>query len=625
MNKKIMTPVLAVLLFCGLLPSSAQELKENTLKTAIKEATVFLSGAQITENGQFQLNKGTTLLVVSGLSPYLDANSLRVKGEGNFTVLSINTRKNYLAKTPQSEKMDSLTAALDEVENLLAETSARFDVLNEKRSLLNQNKDMSRNQNISLVQLKSAMDFFDAEVTKIKKEELALQKQQKTLKESRESLLKQITTLKSKAETPTSEAVIKVEAPERTAAAFTLTYLVKNAGWYPKYDIRLEELGKPLNLRYKAEVYQNTGIDWNNVKLTFSNGVPNQSSIRPELETWRLNYARNTIFKSLSAITNGVVSGTVYDTQGEPLPGANVIVQGTTIGTQTDFDGRFSLTLPTGATQLAVSYVGFLSQVVPLTSDEINVRLQEDINALEEVVALGYGVSDKKDSRALAGKVKGVQINEAQTPITEFREAQTTVEITVEKPYSIKSGGEKISVDLKAFEIPAEYRYVAVPKLDKDAFLMARITNWNQYSLLEGEANLYFEKGFVGRTILNANALNDTLEVSLGRDRSIVIEREKIDEFSKKRTLGANKIETRGIKIVVRNNKKNPVRLVVYDQLPVSVVSDISVTPGNLSGGQFQADIGLLEWTLNLTPGQQNALQFDYEVKYPKRERVILD
>lgn len=296
----------------------------------------------------------------------------------------------------------------------------------------------------------------------------------------------------------------------------------------------MEELGKPLNLRYKAEVYQNTGIDWNNVKLTFSNGVPNQSSIRPELETWRLNYARNTIFKSLSAITNGVVSGTVYDTQGEPLPGANVIVQGTTIGTQTDFDGRFSLTLPTGATQLAVSYVGFLSQVVPLTSDEINVRLQEDINALEEVVALGYGVSDKKDSRALAGKVKGVQINEAQTPITEFREAQTTVEITVEKPYSIKSGGEKISVDLKAFEIPAEYRYVAVPKLDKDAFLMARITNWNQYSLLEGEANLYFEKGFVGRTILNANALNDTLEVSLGRDRSIVIEREKIDEFSKK-------------------------------------------------------------------------------------------
>lgn len=94
---------------------------------------------------------------------------------------------------------------------------------------------------------------------------------------------------------------------------------------------------------------------------------------------------------------------------------------------------------------------------------------------------------------------------------------------------------------------------------------------------------------------------------------------------AKKRTLGANKIETRGIKIVVRNNKKNPVRLVVYDQLPVSVVSDISVTPGNLSGGQFQADIGLLEWTLNLTPGQQNALQFDYEVKYPKRERVILD
>lgn len=602
----------------------AQEFKEKLVKTQITEATVFLSGAQLTQTGTVRLEKGNTALIVSGVSPYIDANSLRVNGQGDFTVVSVNHRKNYLVETPQARKIDSLLQVLEKIEDALAVISARKEVLSEKQSLLNHNKDMSRSQNISLAQLKSAMDFYDFELSQIKKEELSLQKQQKDVTEHRDKVRNQLDNLKGKTNEPLSEVVVRVEALQPITAELTLTYLVANAGWYPKYDIRLDDIEQPLNLRYKAEVYQNTGIDWNDVKLVFSNGDPTQSSVTPELETWRLNYARNTIFRSKDRLSKGVVSGIVYEDNG-PLPGANVIVQGTTIGTQTDFDGRFSLTLPAGATQLVISYVGFETQAVPITSDEINVKLQQDSQVLEEVVVTGYGQANKEAGRLLSGKVSGVQIKGATTLITEFKETQTTVEIAVEKPYTLKSGGEKRVVDLRDFTLPAEYHYVAVPKLDKDAFLIARITNWNQYSLLEGEANLYFEKGFVGRTILNANALSDTLEVSLGRDRSIVIEREKIEEFSKKRTLGANKVETRGIQITVRNNKKSPVSLTISDQLPVSVVSDITVTPGNISGGQFEAASGLLKWQMNLTPAEQRQWQFDYEVKYPKRENVVLD
>lgn len=601
---------------------SAQEFKEKNVKTQIAEATVFLNGAQLTQKGTTRLEKGNTALIISGVSPYLDPNSLQVKGEGNFTVVSVNHRKNYLAETPQSRKIDSLKQIVQKLDDELASISARKEVLNEKQSLLNQNKDMNRNQNISLAQLKSAMDFYDTELSQIKKEALNLQKQQKEAEENRQKINNQLNAFQGKANPPQSEVVVRVEAEQTVSAEFTLTYLVANAGWFPKYDIRLDDIEQPLNLRYKAEVFQNTGVDWNNVKLVFSNGDPNQSSVTPELETWRLNYARNTIFRGKRIMGKGIVSGLVYDNSG-PLPGASVIVQGTTIGTQTDFDGRYSLTLPTGATDLVVSYVGFETQTVPITSGEINIKLMEDAQLLQEVVVTGYSGSNR--SYKLEGKAAGVRIDKASTLITEFKETQTTVEIAVEKPYTLKSGGEKMAIDLRDFTIPAEYHYVAVPKLDKDAFLIARITNWNQYNLLEGEANLYFEKGFVGRTILNANALSDTLEVSLGRDRSIVIEREKVEEFSKKRTLGANKIETRGIKIAVRNNKKSAVNLFISDQLPVSVVSDITVTPGNLYGGQYETSTGLLKWQLNLAPAEQRQWQFDYEVKYPKRENVVLD
>jgi uncharacterized protein (TIGR02231 family) len=214
---------------------------------------------------------------------------------------------------------------------------------------------------------------------------------------------------------------------------------------------------------------------------------------------------------------------------------------------------------------------------------------------------------------------------EAAPLLTSFIENQTTVEIEVAEPYSIKTNGERTLVDLKAYDIPARYRYTAIPKLDKDAFLIAEIAEWNQYSLLEGESNLYFEDGFVGRSILNTAALQDTLQVSMGRDRSIVMQRNKVDQFSKKRTIGSNITESRGYEIILKNNKSQAVTLLVKDQIPVSVNSNIVVTPGEVNGGTLDPQTGIVTWEITLAPGVQQKLSLQYEVKYPKSERLILD
>jgi uncharacterized protein (TIGR02231 family) len=155
--------------------------------------------------------------------------------------------------------------------------------------------------------------------------------------------------------------------------------------------------------------------------------------------------------------------------------------------------------------------------------------------------------------------------------------------------------------------------------------LIAEIADWSQYSLLEGESNLYFEDGFVGRSILNGSALEDTLLVSMGRDRSIVVQREKIEQYSKKRTIGSNVTENRGYEISLRNNKSQPVTLKVQDQIPVSVNSAISVSPIQLSAGSLDPQTGKVTWEISLAPGEQKKLSLQYEVKYPKSERVILD
>ena len=126
--------------------------------------------------------------------------------------------------------------------------------------------------------------------------------------------------------------------------------------------------------------------------------------------------------------------------------------------------------------------------------------------------------------------------------------------------------------------------------------------------MLEGEANLYFKDTYVGRSILDARSLDDSLNISLGRDKSIVTGREKVDEFSKRRTIGSNKIESRGYKIIARNKKSQTIILTLFEQIPVAAISDISVSPIELSNGKLVDKSGEVTWEHKLQPQQQKEL-----------------
>jgi hypothetical protein len=627
--KKMIFPFL--FLFLGI-QAFSQDLKETVLPSQIKDVTLFLSGAQVFENASGQIPSGESLILLKGLSPYLDEKSIQVKGEGNFTIQAVNKRLDFLSEKEVGEKVKALESQIEVILKSQTLSQNRLQVLATKASVLAANKDLGGSQGgPTMAELRAALEFFDAELTKITSEELKIKAEIADGETKMQQLRNQISAMQESQNKSTFEIRIRVKAPAAGTATFQVNYLVANSGWYPKYDVRVQNINEPLQLNYKAEVYQNTGVDWKNVKLRFSNANPNQSGQSPNLDKWELNYARFTTVNKFSVPqTPGSVSGVVLDETGRPVPGATVLVKGTTIGTATDREGRYSLTLPSNAQNLVFSFIGFATQEERIQGrSNVSVSLIPDTSTLSEVVVTGYS-SDAK--RSLQGRVAGISVTgnnvrdrESAPLLTTFVENQTTVEIEVAEPYSIKTNGERTLVDLKAYDIPATYRYTAIPKLDKDAFLIAEIAEWNQYSLLEGESNLYFEDGFVGRSILNAAALQDTLQVSMGRDRSIVMQREKVDQFSKKRTIGSNITESRGYEITLKNNKSQPVTLVVKDQIPVSVNSNITVMPGELSGGNLDTQTGIVTWEVTLAPGAQQKLSLQYEVKYPKSERIILN
>jgi uncharacterized protein (TIGR02231 family) len=164
-----------------------------------------------------------------------------------------------------------------------------------------------------------------------------------------------------------------------------------------------------------------------------------------------------------------------------------------------------------------------------------------------------------------------------------------------------------------------------MPKLSPLAYLTANITDWAKLSLQTGEATLYFENSFVGKSTLNVNQLKDTLTISLGTDNSILVKREKRKDFTSKKVIGANKTDTFSFLLSIRNNKSNMVKITLNDQIPVSSNSDINVDPIELSGGKIDRQSGEIKWEFEIKPQETKQVILTYSVKYPKDKIVILE
>jgi len=201
----------------------------------------------------------------------------------------------------------------------------------------------------------------------------------------------------------------------------------------------------------------------------------------------------------------------------------------------------------------------------------------------------------------------------------------TTKEFAIEVPFSVPSDGVAHTVGVKNHSIPATYKHYATPKLDKDAFLYARTTGWEDIDLLSGEANVFFEGTFVGQSILQLDVPKDTLDISLGRDKGVVVERVRRKTSNEKAVVGSSRTVTIGWDLSIRNSKGTSVDLEVRDQFPLSPQSEIGVKLEDNGNAVVDEQKGLLTWNFKLEPKGTKKLGFSYSVKHPKEMPVALE
>ena len=527
---------------------------ETMVNSKIKNVTVFLNGAQVFRKANFNLKKGVTDIVFDSISSNINANSIQAKGKGKYIIL--DTKYKYYQPTTSSTPPIIPTHILNQMQNIkdsldftafdLEEVKFKKDVLELEKQFLVSNKSMKSD---SLELLRDAMSFLRAKyndinstLIKVKKQEYYLNKT-KTVLQNRLKIINAENAKKyiAKPTYPRYQIVVTVSSEETTAGILNVNYLVKNASWSPKYDIRATGINQPIELTYKANVYQNSGENWKDVTLKLSTNNPNKSKIKPVLPVWYLNYYTPRYMnnkKNRSVATMSVM------------------------GNEAMKDSKYSM-------------------------DE-----------MEE------------------------QLAPAQTSAyyATMNENLTNIEFDLSIPYTIPSDGQNHLVAIKNEKLDAKYQYYMVPKLDKDAFLVADIRGFENLSLLPAKANIYFEGTFIGETMLNPDVMGDSLAVTLGRDERISIRRTLVKEEKKEKFLGDKQMKYFTYELDIKNHRANNVDIIIEDQIPVPNNEEIKVNLLNSGKADYTEKSGMLSWKFNLTAKQSKKMTFKYSLEYEKNK-----
>lgn len=535
-----MKVLLTTLLTLIILSSTFSQIAEKEVSSEVKSATVYLTNAQVTRLASVSLNNGVNEIVLTDLSQYINPNSIQVKlNNSNVVILGVSHRQNYLSKGETNPRVKHINDSIEDIEFKIMIRETHKRVYTEEKDLLLKNKSIGGQQSgVDIEDLMDMADFYRERLQDIETKLLDIELTTQKLKKEERRLKNQLSELNNNAYKYTGEIIVKLSSKGKQSSKLYATYMVNQAGWVPRYDVRSSDLNKPAEFAYKADVYQNTGVDWKNIDITLSTGNPNIDHTQPTLTPWYLSYYNEYRSKSRAKKINAAYAGA-------PAP---------------------------------------TSAYNEIDKDELEER----------------------------------EMNKTIANFTTVTESVVNTEFVIGMKYDIISNGKPNSVNIQDIELPVSYSYLTIPKKDKDAFLIAEISGWGKYNLLPGDANIYFEGSFVGESYIDPNITDDTLMLSMGRDQSVVVKREKIDDFCKNSTFGGNKKSSRGYKISIRNNKPSEIKITVKDQIPLSSYKEIEVTTVDKGGATYNETTGELSWELTIPAGKTVDVTFQYEVKYPK-------
>jgi uncharacterized protein (TIGR02231 family) len=509
-----------------------------TVNGQLDKVLLYTSGATFTESISIPLKAGANQIEFTGISSKLDEKRILLYSSANAKVVSLTHKVRsldfLLMNAAYKNLIDSLTLLRHQTEAL---NKDKENYALERDMLVKNMYIGGQNNGVLVLELQKASDFYRSKLAEISKLQLALELQREKTSEIYTKLTGRKVYMES--EFRKTNGIIQAVVMAKAAGIenFELNYFVKNCGWAPFYDVKIEDASKPIHLVYHSKLYNNTGTNWNNIQLVISTASPEVSVEPPTLDTWYLSFEG------------------AYDRWGNSKNKA------------------------------------LLNSYSPWTN-KANMYVYDSVSALT----------------TMGEKIILV------SPLS--------VDFEIPEKKTIPADGQPYLIEMKNYDLKSDYHYIAIPKLDKQAFLLAGITDWEQLNLVEGAANIYMGKTYIGQSYINPNQTDDTLDISLGRDPKVVLNYERKKDKTSRSFFGGATLATFSFEITVKNNNLKDIQLDLYDQIPLSNIPEITVEPAEISQADLDKDKGKLSWNILVKSGESAKYLVSYTVKYPRNKRV---
>jgi len=530
---------------------------KEIVKSTITEVTVYAQGAQLFQRASYSIKPGITEVIIEGISPTIDANSLQVKATGDVIIL--DSKYSIYYPEPKEISLEGLPLKIRKDIQLLEDSlkylnydiqdiQDEIDVLMATKNILSNNGAI-RGQgkvNDSINLLKQAVDYYSTKMMEINKRLQALNRRKADKNEKKRSMEDRLSKMRQHQNSagqsaddqgPRHRITVTLQCKELMTGKLNISYLVSAAGWIPKYDLRSDGMTSKINLTYKAMVFQNSGLDWDNVKLNISTNNPYQNKTKPTLHPWYVDYY-------------------TYQTRG--------------------YD------------------------------DNVQFKKQE---------SLSYGYTNQAPAAAINDEEKdAVTSNQFVQVVRQL----TSAEFRIDLPYSIKSNNEQYMVLIKIVDLDANYAYYTVPKIDPSVYLVAQLSKLDELGLVPAEANIFFDGSYVGETYIDPTTMEDTLTLSMGRDPNIVVKRLLMKKECKEKIVGDKKEKIMAYSIEIKNLKATGIELIIEDQLPITQNADILIEAIDLGKAEYDTRTGMIKWKIDLKTKESRILNYSYKVKFNK-------
>lgn len=525
------------------------------------EVTVYAEGAIVNYKYNVNLKKGYNKVYLDSMPNELDLNTIKTSLKGKNLIMATDFRLEPKLLTNGMELPTLSQKYKDSIEiifQLIDDTRAIINAFESEKSLLDnftyEQKSEKVNQIKELVDnstsyRKKLMEV-NKEINLLSRQIVAYNKQISNLNDKIESL-KEYTT-----KTDNYQIVLDINSDNANSSEIIMSYYAKNASWSISYDVKVKSITEPLSLIYKANVRQNTGINWENVKLKLSTNNPTEYSSLPELESWYLDIEDSSTHSFESVSYNSVESKNFK---------AN----------KTEYGG------------MGVD-LGFKNSTQEFaTIDEME-------RASETKTETKYSNLSNIDANSL------------------------NLEYELDNLYTINSTNQPYYIEIDKKSIDAKYLHYSVPSVDEKVFLIAQIVDWSNLNLIASNSNIYYQDKFVGSSYIDPENTKDTLELSLGVDKNLTIKRSVSDEMEESKFMSSDNIQFRGYTIKVKNNSKNKVLVKIIEKFPISKNEKIKVELLETSSAKRDSKNGFLAWYKSLESNKSEELKMIFKVEAPE-------